>query len=92
MTPKAASEIGQSALLLLTGRPEALGRLLAESGLAPAELRGRLADPEFLGFVLDFVRSDEELAEAFCAAENLSPERLAAARAALPGGDAPFWL
>ncbi|MEO1330165.1 MAG: DUF3572 family protein [Pseudomonadota bacterium] len=85
-------EIGQSALVHLAGRPEDLGGFLGASGLDAGAVRERASDPEFLGFVLDYLMSDDALAESFCLAEELSAEQLAAARAALPGGDAPFWL
>lgn len=92
MKQEAAVELGASALVFLANQPEEIGRFLTVSGVEVATVRARAADPEFLGFVLDFVLSDEALAEAFCMQEALRPEMLAAARAALPGGDAPHWL
>jgi hypothetical protein len=90
-TDAAARALGLDALLWLTGRPEDVGALLAMSGAEPSELRGRAADPEFLGFVLDFVLADEDRARAFAEAHGLAPEATLRARAALPGGDAPDW-
>ena len=86
-----AVEIGERALIWLAGEPEALGGFLGASGLDPAELRARVREPEFLGFVLDFLLSDEALLLAFCAAAAIAPTRPAVARAALPGGDLPHW-
>lgn len=59
-------------------------RFLALTGCGGAELRARLADPAFLGGVLDFVLGDEPVAAAFAADEGLTPEDLARARAKLP--------
>ena len=92
MNSKAAEELARDALIFLSERPEEIGRLLVESGADVGELRARAEDPGFLGFVLDFVMSDEPLAEAFCLGGGLTAETLARARAALPGGDAPHWL
>lgn len=91
MRPERALTVASEAFLFLAGRESDFGRLLAASGLAPAEVRARAADPEFLGFVLDFVLSEEPLARAFAEAEGLAPEEAMAARARLPGGDAPHW-
>ncbi len=55
MTADEAVSIGQDALIWLAGQPEALAGFLAASGLAPEDLRSRAADPEFLGFVLEFL-------------------------------------
>lgn len=90
IAPSAAS-LGLDALLWLTGRPEDVGALLALSGMAPADLRRRSAELEFLGFVLDFVLADEDRARAFAEAHGLPPDAALRARAALPGGDAPDW-
>lgn len=90
IAPSAVS-VGLDALLWLTGRPDEMGALLALSGMAPAELRRRAREPEFLGFVLDFVLADEGRARAFAEAHDLPPETALRARAALPGGDAPDW-
>lgn len=91
MRGERAAEIARDALLWLLGREDDLHGLLALSGLSAAELRLRAADPEFLGFVLDFVLADEARARDFLTAEGLAPETAFRARAALPGGDAPHW-
>lgn len=78
-------------LLWLAGSPERIGPLLDASGAPPGALRARASDPEFLGFCLDFAMSDEALLVEGCRACGLDPQLAAAARAALPGGDAPHW-
>jgi hypothetical protein len=86
-----AESVGLDALLWLTARPDDVGALLALSGMAPADLRRRAGEPDFLGFVLDFILADEARARAFAEAHDLAPEAALRARAALPGGDAPDW-
>ena len=91
MTADEATAIGQDALIWLAGQPEALGRFLALSGLNPALLRDRAADPEFLGFVLDFLLGSDETILAFAADTGLNPEDPARARLKLSGGELPNW-
>jgi Protein of unknown function (DUF3572) len=90
MKPEQAVAIGQEALIWLAGRPEALDAFLAASGLAPGEVRARAADPEFLGFVLDFVLGSDAGVLDFAGAAGLAPDAPARARAAL-GGAVPDW-
>ena len=91
MGGEGAIEIGQRALIWLSGEPEALGAFLGASGLAPSEIRARAADPEFLGVVLDFLLGDEAMLLAFCRDTGTAPPDPARARALLPGGDLPNW-
>lgn len=91
MPSQAPEALAQSALIWMARREEDFARFLAAAGLDAAQIRPRAQDPEFLGFVLDFVLGDETLARAFAEAEGLGPEDALRARAALPGGDAPFW-
>jgi hypothetical protein len=86
-----AETLALDALIWLAGREDAFGAFLAASGLSPADVRRRGRDPEFLGFVLDFLLSDEALTRAFAADTGAAPDAPMRARAALPGGDAPFW-
>ncbi len=90
MTPENAAATAREALIWMAGEPEILGAFLATGGLAPGDLRGRADDPEFLGFLLDFLLHDEATLLAFCAAPaSRRPSRHG--RAALPGGDTPDW-
>lgn len=86
-----AEETAVAALGWIAADAELLGRFLAISGAAPQDIRARAADPEFLGFVLDFVLSDDALVTGFAAVAGLAPEAVARARAGLPGGDLPAW-
>jgi len=80
---KAAELLAVDALTFLAGRPEALGRFLALTGVGPHSLRAAAADPAFLAGVLDHVLADEALLVAFAEAADLRPERVAEARRAL---------
>ncbi len=91
MTADQAVAIGQDAVIWLAGEPEALAGFLGASGLAPDELRHRAADPEFLGFVLDYLLGADATVLAFAGAAGLRPEDPARARSVLAGGDLPNW-
>jgi len=86
-----AEALAVQALAWMAGDAELIGRFLASTGAGPGDLRVRAADPEFLGFVLDFLLADETALIAFAAAKNIRPELPMRARAALPGGDLPHW-
>ena len=86
-----AEALAVQALVWMAGDAELVGRFLAATGAGPADLRARAAEPEFLGFVLDFLLSDEAALVAFAAAENIRPELPMRARPALPGGELPHW-
>ena len=79
------------ALGWIAGQPELAGAFLGSTGAAAQDLRERAADPEFLGFVLDFLLGDEAALVAFCHETGIAPDRPMRARAALPGGDLPNW-
>lgn len=87
----AAEALAAEALAWMASDDEILGGFLGAAGATPDDLRARIADPEFLGFVLDYLLSDEAALVAFCGAAGISPDRPARARAGLPGGDLPHW-
>jgi hypothetical protein len=91
MPPNRPAALAADALIWLASRPGDAAALLAASGLDPSDLRARAADPAFLGFVLDFVLSDEARARDFATDHGLPPDAALRARAALPGGDVPDW-
>lgn len=88
---ESAQTVALQALGWLAAQDEAFDAFLGASGLGPSDLRDRAAEPEMMGAVLDFLLSDEALLVAFCAEVGLPPETPMQARAALPGGDVPFW-
>jgi hypothetical protein len=82
--PREVAEIvAIQALSFVAGEPERLGLFLSESGIGPETLRSAASDPQFLVSVLDFVMRDDETVKAFCAASELDPTNIAAARQAL---------
>ena len=91
MTPQAAETVALSALGWIAADEARAGAFLGAAGASPSDLRARASEPEFLGFVLDFLLADEEALLAFCAEANLAPEAPFRARHTLPGGDAPHW-
>lgn len=91
MTPKTAEALAIEALTWLAADADLLGPFMAEAGAGPAELRARAAEPEFLGFVLDHLLSDESRLMAFCDDHQHPYDAPMRARAALPGGDLPHW-
>ena len=86
-----AETVGLEALGWLAGQPDLAGAFLAQTGASPEDLRARATDPEFLGFVLDYILSDEQAVLAFCSDTGTGPDRPMRARAALPGGALPHW-
>ncbi len=91
MKREAAETTAVQALVFLAGREEALGAFLDAAGADASELRARAQDPEFLGFVMDFMLQDEVLLLAFCDDQGLPYDLPMRARSALPGGDLPHW-
>lgn len=88
---EAAEQVALSALVWISADRDLSGAFLASTGAGADDLRARASDPEFLGFVLDFLLGDEAALVAFCEAERLAPDRPMRARAGLPGGDLPHW-
>lgn len=82
-----AETLALRALAHIAADEHAMGGLVAQTGLAPDDLRGGILDPELLAGILDFLLSDDGLAADFCAAQNIPPTHLGAARRALPGGE-----
>ena len=91
MARAAAEDVAIQALTWIATDSDLAGRFLAAAGAAPGDIRARAADPEFLGFVLDFLLSDEPALVAFAAHAGIGPDAPLRARAALPGGDLPNW-
>jgi hypothetical protein len=91
MQTEEALEIAQDALIWLAARPDDLARFLAFGGARQDEIRGRSDDPEFLGFVLDFLLESDTVVQAFTAAADLPSDAPLRARAILPGGSVPDW-
>lgn len=91
MTHDDAADTGRDALIWLARNPDALAGFLATGGGSIDDLSARSHDPEFLGFVLDYVLSSETLVLDFARDLGVDPETPMLARTRLPGGDAPAW-
>ena len=90
MKTEQAEILAIQALSWLAEDEEILGQFLNTTGAAPGDLRKRATEPEFLGFVLDFIMRDDETILGFCAASAANPETVQRARATL-GGGLPNW-
>lgn len=62
-----------------------LGAFFIQSGLDIDDLRTRLADPAFQGFLLDTLLQNEAELIAFAAENQIAPESIMIARSKLPG-------
>lgn len=92
MTRDAAEALAIQALAYLAEDRERLGRFLAETGIAPAEIRRAAAAPGFLAGVLDYLAGSERLIGAFAAEAGRDPADIDRARIVLSGtgeGDRP---
>jgi len=68
-----------------------ISALLGATGADPASLRLRAKEPEFMGFIWDFLMMSDENVLGFCEASGRDPNTISEIRAALPGGDVPHW-
>lgn len=85
MTEAGAETLALRALTYLSIEPDALGRFLVNSGLGPAELKARVADPDLLVAVLDFLLSNETLLVGFCEVDSTEARHVHMARHLLGG-------
>ena len=81
---EAAQAVALQAIAYIAADDDLLPRFVALSGCGLDELKARIADPGFLGGVLDFILADEPTLLAFTQATGLYPETPMAARALLP--------
>ena len=91
MDRRKSEAIALEALGWLAADPDLVGAFLAEAGTGPEALRARAREPEFLGFVLDFLLAEDARVIAFCGAAGLPFDALMRARGALPGGESVHW-
>ncbi len=90
MNQEHAETLAIQALSWLASDEEILSQFLNVTGAAPGDLRARAVEPEFLGFVLDFIMRDDETILGFCEAVGAAPEAVQRARSTL-GGGLPNW-
>lgn len=91
MTRESAELLALKALGWIASDEARAGAFLGAAGCAAEDLRLRAQDPEFLGFVMDFLLGDEPALLEFCDAAGLPYDAPMQARAALPGGEVPHW-
>lgn len=85
-----AQVVALGALEWLVGA-DLLDAFQSSTGSDLAHIRAAASDPAFLGAVLDFVLQRDDWVTAAAASQDIAPEALAQARAALPGGDQHHW-
>lgn len=84
LTVTDAEAVALQAVAWIVGRDEMRDRFIAVTGCGAEELRHRVAQPTFLGCVLDFLLADEGSVLAFTEHAGLTPETPLLARAKLP--------
>lgn len=90
MNTDQAQSIALKALIFLVSDQDRAGTFMAATGIAPDDLSKGAADGDFLAGIIDYILGDEALVVAFAEGENLKPEKIAAVRRALPGGQIDF--
>lgn len=63
----------------LANEPDMFSRFLALTGVEPAQVRNAINEPAFLAGMLDFLMNHEPTLLAFCDANGIPPEAVAAA-------------
>ena len=82
-----AERIAALALAFLAEDPNRLGRLVAESGIAPADLGRSAGSLEVAVAVIDHLMGNESLLLTFAANHRIPPEHLVVVQALLAGED-----
>lgn len=84
LTAADAEAVALTAVAFVAADDALLSRFVALTGCGADDIRPRLAEPAFLGAVLDFLLGDEPTTLAFAEAEGFPPETVGLARALLP--------
>lgn len=91
MQKEAAETIAIQVFGWMAARDDIMGAFLDAAGSDAGAIRLRVQEPEFLGFLLDFLMTSDDMVLEFAQTNGHRPEALQAARMALPGGDLPNW-
>jgi len=86
MNREQAEDIAIKALGWLASEPEQLQHFCNSTGASPDDILKRAQEPEFLGFVLDFLLLDDSTILTFAGEAEIQPESVQTARYALEGG------
>jgi hypothetical protein len=70
---------------------ERLNAFMAMTGADPADLVRNITSPAFLGTVLDYILTEDQLVIAFCDSRGLPYTAPMQARGLLPGGESWNW-
>lgn len=87
----AAETLALKAVAWLVANDELLPVFLGATGASEQDLRMRIAEPEFLGSVLDFLMMDDAWVVGFCDQAGAGYDALMRARQHLPGGAQTHW-
>ncbi|SLN49088.1 hypothetical protein TRL7639_02709 [Falsiruegeria litorea R37] len=87
----AAETLALNALGWLVANDELLPVFLSSTGASEADVKAQMANPEFLGSVLDFLMMDDAWIVAFCDANDISYDHPMQARAVLAGPADMHW-
>lgn len=74
--PQDAETLALNVLGFLAESPEAMERLVIQSGLDLTTIRKRAADRYFLAAVVDFLMTNEELLVDFCESRRIDARRV----------------
>ena len=85
MTRESAELLAVQALTFLAQDVDRLGAFMAQTGIAPTELRTAARETGFLAGILDHIAADEPLLIEFAGHLQVRPEDVMAARRALGG-------
>ncbi len=85
MSEDRAATLALGCLTFLTTRPEAFERFADISGLDPSTVPARVAEPDFLVAVTDFLLADEGLLVEFCETGSTDARDIHMARHVLGG-------
>ena len=91
MRQENAETIAIRAVAWLAGNEDLLPTFLGATGASESDLRARLAEPEFLGSVLEFLMMDDVWVVQFCDSADLAYDQIMQARQTLPGGADVSW-
>lgn len=88
---ESAEVVGLKAVAWMAGNEELLPVFLGATGASEADMRAGVADPAFLGALLDFIMMDDDWVVAFCDAQGLTYDTPMRARMSLPGAGDVHW-
>jgi Protein of unknown function (DUF3572) len=83
--PQDAETVALNVLGFLAESPQAMEKLMIQSGLDLSTIRKRTADRDFLAAVVDFLMSNEELLVDFCQTRGIDPKTVQLAAHQLGG-------